>query len=369
MGIGGLPGGVLELAAEYASRALAQLPAEAAGLPSPSRLGAAAVLMPVALAARGGVPAPPRPDPFPVGAGAVAADLAGPPDRELFARLLESLEPDERDDPELVAARAQEVRLPVLPYRPAGDGEALVEAAPAAAAIGAGERPLAGRSVVDLSSMWAAPLATALLARLGAEVVKVEMPSRPDGLRRWGLAPGESGGASRFHDALNGGKRLLRLDLREEPDRRRFEELLAGADLLVESFSRRVMANLGYPVEELRRHRPSLRIARLRAFPPGPNQDWTAYGSGIHAIAGLGDRGGGRFAAAALSYPDPLAGLQLFAACLAQLGEQRHGAEVAVAEVSLLGAVAPLRGGSDRSRLAAEIDPAEALARGAGDLL
>jgi hypothetical protein len=343
----GLPAGVVGLGARYAARALAELaPGAAAPLPAAEGLAAEAILMPTVIAAATGVDVPPPTAPLTMGTGAVAAELAGPDDRELFARVREALAPAERDDPERVAAAAQEVRLPVLPYRRAPEPGAPPPDPLRALPEPAGLVSLDGLTVVDLSSMWAGPLTTALLARFGARVVKIEMPGRPDGLRAWGRPSGAA--PSPFFRALNRGKEIVALDLRQSADRARFEALLEKADLLVESYSRRVMPNLGYDAETLDRLRPGLIIARLRAFPRGPLVDWTAYGSGIHAVSGLGDVGGGRFAPAALSYPDPLAGLLLFATCLARLAAGRRGPGPEVAEVSLLGSVAPLldRGGA-----------------------
>ncbi len=66
---------------------------------------------------------------------------------------------------------------------------------------------LAGAHVVDLSSLWAGPLCGSLLALAGAEVVKVESTSRPDGARQ---------GPAAFFDLLNGDKRSVSLDLRQD---------------------------------------------------------------------------------------------------------------------------------------------------------
>ena len=62
--------------------------------------------------------------------------------------------------------------------------------------------------MVELGSLWAAPLCGSLLAAAGADVVKVESIGRPDGARR---------GPPAFFDLLNGGKRSVALDLRPSP--------------------------------------------------------------------------------------------------------------------------------------------------------
>lgn len=276
---------------------------------------------------------PPPSSPLPVGGGAVHADLIDD-DHDALARLRTALRDDERPvDAERLAAEAQQWRLPVTPYRapsptwPGLDGWRTPRPPSAPAAVGARALPV----VVDLSALWAGPLATSLLARLGATVVKIDGPARPDGL-------GERPAVYRH---LNAGKRIEALDLRRTPDRRRFEELLANADLVVDSFSRRVLPNLGYPHQELLTRFPRLRSLSIVAFPIGtPEADWVAYGPGVHACSGLGHRGHDRPPRpAAIAYPDALAGFEAFAAASAMLsggGAERRR------EISLAGALAPL---------------------------
>jgi len=105
----------------------------------------------------------------------------------------------------------------------------------------AGERLL----VVDLSALWAGPLAASLLLEAGARVVKVEARDRPDGARS---------GPRPFFDLLNAGKESVAIDL-SAPDEVAFLfRLLAAADLVIEASRPRAVANLGVdPVELLER--------------------------------------------------------------------------------------------------------------------
>ena len=263
---------------------------------------------------------------------------------------------------ERLAAEAQIWRLPVTPYRcldqavrtflappdrlvSTGDedgGRDFRKRVPvqtdAAGSIGGLDRLEERRRcrdqplVVDLTALWAGPLATALLADLGAEVVKVEPSARPDGTARHPA----------FYDHLNAAKQVVDLDLRGEPDRRRFEALLDRADLVIDSFSRRVMPNFGYGRPALAARWPRLAALSITAFPASAVEaDWIAYGPGVHAAMGLGDRGPGRaFEPAPVAYPDALAGLSAFAAA-AELLAQGPAAPVD-SEVSLADAVAPL---------------------------
>ena len=90
--------------------------------------------------------------------------------------------------------------------------------------------------VVELGSLWAAPLCGDLLRRSGCRVVKVESVDRPDAARR---GPGE------FFDLLNGGKASVALDLRSRPGRESLERLVAAADVVIEGSRPRALAQLG----------------------------------------------------------------------------------------------------------------------------
>lgn len=370
-----LPAGTVEAARASVRRGL-----EAAGAAGDRRVWLediwleARLVAPLVLEEDWPSPAPP----VPVGDGAVHADLTGP-DLESFGRLRSALavEPGERSEDggaaERLAAEAQIWRLPVTPYRRLADAARALAVPPnrptppdvAAPSQVRGDGPTAsdngpsvrvravrgdgaasrvrraeptgrrGRDqplVVDLTALWAGPLATALLADLGAEVVKVDPAARPDGLARHRA----------FHHHLNSAKQAVDLDLRDDSDRRRFEALLDRADLLIDSFSRRVMPNFGYSRPVLAARWPRLAALSITAFPASaPEADWIAYGPGVHAAMGLGDRGPGRsFEPAPVAYPDALAGLAAFASAAELLA--RGPSAPASAEVSLAATVTPL---------------------------
>ena len=268
--------------------------------------------------------------PVPVAGGAVHADVL-PTDRPTFDALRSS---DHAADPETLAAVAQAMRLPVTPYRSEPSPPA-VDVVPGDLVAVPGDLDTGHRvdleavRVVDLTAMWAGPLTTALLASVGASVIKVDPACRPDGFRT----------RPRLYRALNGSKTIVDLDLRREADRERFERLVADADLVVESFSRRVMSNLGNSPDDLRRVNPRIATLAIRAFPAGSaEQDWVAYGAGVHAASGLG-MVEGRPEQPAVAYPDPLTGLRAFAVALGLLGRSAPTPHV---EVSLLGSLEPL---------------------------
>ncbi|MCX8100391.1 MAG: CoA transferase [Geminicoccaceae bacterium] len=123
-------------------------------------------------------------------------------------------------------------------------------------------RPLDSVTVLDLSTLLPGPLATAILAAAGARVIKIERPGGEDMRRMPPLADGRSA----LWAMLNRGKEVLELDLKNGSDRARFEELLAGADVLVEQFRPGVMARLGLDPDRLLERHPGLVFCSITGF-------------------------------------------------------------------------------------------------------
>jgi hypothetical protein len=318
-GAQGLPAGTLALAGRYLAEASDQLRRlTRARLPTDPRWVRHQVHLPLDLDETWPGPVVPEP----MGRGAVHADLIDA-DADAFERLLATVD---TNDPEVVATEAQRWRLPVTPYR--AEATPTFDLLPDDLTV-LRRRTMAEIRVVDLTSLWAGPLATALLAAAGAQVVKIEPEVRPDGFRE----------RPELFLALNAGKEVRQLDLRRTADREQFEKLVADADLVIDSFSRRVMANLGYSPDELRAIKPDIATLSITAFPGQvPERDWLAYGSGIHAISGLGMLSG-QPTPPPVAYPDPLTGIRAFAMALGLLGRRDERPHV---ELSLLGSVAPL---------------------------
>ncbi|MEV1021773.1 CoA transferase [Streptomyces sp. NPDC050264] len=110
--------------------------------------------------------------------------------------------------------------------------------------------------VLDLTRVIAGPVATRTLALLGADVLRVDTPQLPED--------------PDAHADTGFGKRSTRLDLRAGADRRIFEELLAGADVVVTGYRPGALDRFGLAPEALVERRPGLVVASLSA--------WGAYG-------------------------------------------------------------------------------------------
>jgi hypothetical protein len=176
--------------------------------------------------------------------------------------------PDLRSLPaELVDAEAGEWHLPAVAVRSKAAAAPLRVAAPATPV------DVRGASVVVLGSAWAAPLVGLVLAGLGAEVVRVDDPGRPD---PFPLA-----------ERLGRGQRRLPLDLGVPSDRDRFATLLASADLLVDGHTRRVRENVDLGDDRLAAEVHRLAVLRIAAFTA---EDRPGYGPAAECRGGWATR-------------------------------------------------------------------------------
>ncbi|HKN64088.1 MAG TPA: CoA transferase [Gaiellaceae bacterium] len=146
-------------------------------------------------------------------------------------------------------------------------------------------RPLAGTSVIDLTSSLAGPTATQLLAALGADVVKVE-PLGGDHARAWGPPFLEGGGAMFL--ASNAGKRSLAVDLGEERGREIVVRLADRADVFLQSLRPGAVERHGLGASDLRRRNPRLVHCSIGAFGSrGPLSEQPGYDPLVQAASGI----------------------------------------------------------------------------------
>ncbi len=126
--------------------------------------------------------------------------------------------------------------------------------------------PLDGIRVLDSTYVFALPYTGGLLADLGAEVIKVEGPSRPDVTRTGGYAgafpEGDHGedwwNRPSTYNLIHRGKRSLTLDMTDDRGRDMFRQLVSISDVLMENFTPRVMRGWGLDYPNLRKLKPDL---------------------------------------------------------------------------------------------------------------
>ncbi len=144
---------------------------------------------------------------------------------------------------------------------------------------------LRGVRVVDFSHVLAGPVATMMLADLGAEVVKVEPPLGELGRR---LGPPWIRGESAIHLSVNRNKRGIELDLKTPQGREAALRLIRTADVVVENFRPGVMAGLGLDYASVSADHPGLVYCSISAYgQTSPLRDRAGVDGVIQAASGL----------------------------------------------------------------------------------
>jgi crotonobetainyl-CoA:carnitine CoA-transferase CaiB-like acyl-CoA transferase len=192
--------------------------------------------------------------------------------------------------------------------------------------------PLRGVRILDLTHVWAGPLAVRVLADLGAEVVKVEAPDGR-GPRQFpeppagGFLAGDAGEEPWNRNAafakLMRNRRSLCIDLKTSAGRDTFLALARIADVVMENFSPRTMPSLDLGYATLRSENPGLVYVALSGF--GARGSWcdrVAFGSTVEPLTGLADAlgyGPGEPRCTAMALADPIAALTMASACVTAL--------------------------------------------------
>ena len=147
--------------------------------------------------------------------------------------------------------------------------------------------PLAGLRIVDLSMFMSGPLATQICADAGAEVIKVESVQRIDGWR--GAGQGEQAWErSPVFNWINRSKHGITLNLTDERGSDLLKRLVADADVVIENYTPRVMANFGLDYEALRVIKPDLIMMSMPGFGrTGAWHDYVAFGLSTEQMAGI----------------------------------------------------------------------------------
>ena len=203
-----------------------------------------------------------------------------------------------------------------------------------------GALPLSGVTVADFSWVLAGPRCTSWLGAMGARVIKIEGPRRPDQYRSVAIfEPGHEGleGSGAFH-MLNHTKLGCAIDFNHPKGLALARRIVSLSDVVVENFSYGVMERAGLGYDELRQLKPDIiMLAGSAMGKSGPDKRHVAYGTLIHAFAGLNSVIGydGEFGAMG-TYSDPLTGTTMVLAVLAALWHRRQTGRGQLIDLSMV---------------------------------
>ena len=191
--------------------------------------------------------------------------------------------------------------------------------------------PLAGRRIIELGTMLAAPFAAHILSQLGAEIIKVEPPAGD---------PTRSlvrGGPSGTFIAYSHGKKSVCIDLSNPQGHAAFCKLLSTADALVHNLSPKAARKLKLTREDCEAVNPKLIYCHIRGYGKGPLEDELASNPVAEASTGVmeANRVGGRPSRLGPSYHDQFAGAYAVIAMLASMLQVQQGKRPDPIEVGL----------------------------------
>ncbi len=193
--------------------------------------------------------------------------------------------------------------------------------------------PLSGFRVLDLGIITAGAGVSALLADLGAEVIKVESHTYPDPFRRWA---GQA--VSPLFKCNNRNKYAVALDLKNPADKGKFLELVAQADVVVENFRRGVLERLGLGYDSLRAANPRIMLASISGQGlTGPGCGSSSFGSTLEASSGFSAHisyadGAPYITGRNVNYPDQTVVLYAAAVITAALSSANRGMQLDVSQ-------------------------------------
>ncbi|WP_369745144.1 CaiB/BaiF CoA transferase family protein [Paenarthrobacter sp. AMU7] len=146
-------------------------------------------------------------------------------------------------------------------------------------------KPLRGITVIDLSRALAGPYCTALLADMGARIIKVESVNGGDTARQW---PPFQDGHSLYFDSVNRNKASVCLDFYSVEGREILSGLIADADVLVENFKPGTLEKMGFTASRLEELNPGLVVGSVTGFGnTGPLKDDAGLDQVVQGMSGL----------------------------------------------------------------------------------
>ena len=222
------------------------------------------------------------------------------------------------------------------PYRIEALGD-MAQPAPETGTVGL---PLTGLRVLDLGMITAGAGVSAMLADMGAEVIKVETAERPDPFRIWPGQKSDDGDAPVFK-SNNRNKLGLAIDLKTQDGLAQFMKLVEDSDIVLENFRRGVVERLGIGFDALQKVNPRIVLASISSQgSDGPGANHTTFGSTLEASSGFAalthyEDGVPVISGRNLNYPDQivcLIGGGVIAAAVAEARRTGQGRHVDVSQ-------------------------------------
>jgi crotonobetainyl-CoA:carnitine CoA-transferase CaiB-like acyl-CoA transferase len=204
--------------------------------------------------------------------------------------------------------------------------------------------PFSGLRVLDMTTFWAGPSCTHVLALLGAELIHLESTPRPDGTRLIAGIPStvdQWWEQSPIFSGLNTNKKSVTLDFQTEAGREVLRKLVATCDVIVENYTPRVMDQIGLDFDTVQALRPGAIMVRMPGFGlDGPWRENPAFAyiiedaSGLSWLTGYPDRNPYE----PYSVGDPNAGVHALNALLLALEHRRRTGEGVLVEAAMVDA-------------------------------
>ncbi len=201
-------------------------------------------------------------------------------------------------------------------------------------------KALEGIRILDMSHVQAGPSCTQILAWLGADVIKVELPGRGDITR--GQLRDVPDVDSLYFTMLNCNKRSITINMKSEAGKEVFTRLLKQSDILVENFGPGVLDRQGFPWETIQNLNPRVIYASVKGFGPGKYEDLKAYETVAQAMGGSMSTTGfedGPPTSTGAQIGDSGTGMHLVAAILAALLQRTRTGRGQRVEVAMQDAV------------------------------
>ncbi len=145
-------------------------------------------------------------------------------------------------------------------------------------------KALEGVRILDMTHVQAGPTGTQLLAWMGADVIKVELPGRGDITR--GQLQDVKGADSLYFTMLNSNKRSITINMKQPKGKAVIEALVRRSDIIVENFGPGVLDRAGFTWERFQELNPRIIYASVKGFGPGPFVDCKAYENVAQCMGG-----------------------------------------------------------------------------------